>query len=342
VADVEAIFRGYVLKELLSESQQKLAVEPGRRPVNIQSASRSSRMRTQCDVQGSLCLRRVPTGGGKSILLWLFQLTEPARFAATFDGKDIVAYGIGAPLLHVLQGDAEFRSAVGTLLAKGYRLALGESRLELTMVGKVPKDLRESLSDSLTAAASRLEALTDGVMNSEASLGRIRRPWLVASTLAAVVYFFSHLASYSSVLPLSLLPAILAGAGLLSAVALLIQRSNLKEHALAGAVALDVVMWGVFSSVFFSSAICILLNDYAGARIVPVLNLAVEGTVNITHGKHTSCALVLDLSTPVVLDAKRVRTLPMPCSLAYRHNDSSENRYGVQINPGLLGAPFVH
>ncbi|MEX3980634.1 hypothetical protein AB4Y45_16845 [Paraburkholderia sp. EG287A] len=329
------------MNELLSESQQKLAVEPGRRSVNIQSASRSSRMHTQCDVEGALCLRRVRSGGGESMLVRLFQLTEPVRFAATFDAKDIVAYGVGAPLLRILQGDAEFRSAAGILLAKGYRLSLGEGRLELTMAGKVPKDQRDTLSDSLSVAASRLEALTGGAANSEASLGRIRRPWLVASTLAAVVYFFSHLASYSPVLPLSLLPAIVSGAALLSAVAFLIQRSTLKEHALAGAVALDVVMWGVFSSVFFSSAICILLNDYAGARVVPVLSLAVDGTVHIAHGKHTSCALVLDASTPVVLDDKRIRTLPMPCSLAYRHNDSFENRYDVQINPGLLGAPFV-
>ncbi|WP_241288812.1 hypothetical protein [Burkholderia stabilis] len=330
------------MNESLNFDRQNLVVNPLRRPVNIQSGSRSSRMRTECNVQGALCLNRARSmGGGNSKLLRLFLLPQPAKFASTFDAKDIVAYGLGVHILRVFQDDDEFRTAVLTLLAKGYRLSLGERRLDLNVAGKIPNNLRESLSDSLAIAAGRLEALTGGVVNSEASLSRIRKPWIVASILSGIFYFFRHLVSGLPLSAFSLLPAIVVGTVVLSTGVIFVLRASLKQYALAGAVASEALMWSVFSSVFFSIAICPILNDYVGERVLPAQSLVVDGTVHIAHGKYTSCSLVLNTSTPVVLDGKRLQALPMLCSLAYLHNDSSEYRYEVKINRGLLGAAFV-
>jgi hypothetical protein len=65
------------------------------------------------------------------------------------------------------------------------------------------------------------------------------------------------------------------------------------------------------------------------------------GVIVITHGKHTNCWLYLDHPSLTLVHGMSFKRLPLKCSEAHYRADPTSRPYDVDINPGLLGAPFV-
>ncbi len=308
----------------------------GRRFVDVSSGGKFSEIRTHCEVNGALCLSLSVAFGGTSKMLRMLRFTPPATF-----GPNIVAYGLDAKLLEELRSDKEFSEAAIGLLEKGYRLSLSRQTLQLSLVGRIPAELSEALLNSIAIAACRLEVLSNGVVNAEASLARIGAPWLAAAIIATLLSLLSAFCSRPSIVYGSLLPAIVVTLILFLIGTFLLLRMYLKAYALAGATAYEMYMTIVWISVFSAPALCIILNDFVGDKIVPSQSITVHGVVRITSGKGSHCALVLDHTLPVIGTHSQTETLPMPCAIALERGNSAAGTYDVKINAGLLGDAIV-
>lgn len=65
------------------------------------------------------------------------------------------------------------------------------------------------------------------------------------------------------------------------------------------------------------------------------------GTIVVTRGKHTNCWLYLDHPSSSLVPGASFGRLPIKCGEVHFHNDPTPRLYDVELNPGLLGAPFV-
>lgn len=315
-----------------------------RRAVKLQSGGRGSRISTPCNVQGAFCLKRTNDIDGKSRVLKFLGLMPPKalfRNIIAYGSRDVVAYGFDDATIRTLQRDNNFCMAATALLAHGSSLSLGERRLELTMGGRIPKDSSKGLTIQIADAASHLEAITGNTLNAEESLSRLRRPWTLASILAVVMFPFSAVFTSESVEQFLLVPAAAIGWLLLSAVVFLLLRARFKQHALAGAVASEMMMLSVVGALFFSFTACAFLNNYMGDLLLTSQAFPVEGDVHIYHGKGTRCSLGIDAAHPLIFNGRNLTFLPMPCSLAENEMGKTNEIFTVKLNPGLLGVPFV-
>lgn len=314
------------------------------RPVKLQSGGKSSQISTPCNVQGAFCLNRSNDIDGKSRILKLLDLMPPKAFARNiirYGLRHVVAYGLDDAMIQTLQRDDNFRSAATALLAHGSSLSLEDQRLELTMGGRIPRESSKELSTQIADAASRLEAIMGDTLNSEKSLSRLSRPWLLAIFLAVFTAPFSSSFTTESVGTFSLVPAVAVGWLLLSAAMLLLLRARLKQHALAGAVASGVMVLSVVSALFFSFSASAFLNNYVGDVLLTSQTFEVKGDVHIYYRKGAHCSLEIDATRSLIFNGHNLNVLPMPCSLAKSEMGRVKDLYTVKLNPGLLGAPFV-
>lgn len=315
-----------------------------RRHVKLQSGRHRSRISTPCNVRGAFSLKRTSDIDGKSRILKLLDLMPPKalfRNIIAYGSRDVVAYGLDDVMIRKFQLDEKFRLAATALLAHGSSLSLGERTLELTMGGCIPKDSRKELTTQIAETASLLETILGSKLNAEKSLRCLRRPGAWASVLAVVVFPFSAVFTRESINPFLLVPPAVVGWLLLSVAVFFVLRARLKDHALAGAVASEMIPLSVVSSLFLGFVASTFLNNYVGDILLTPQTFQVEGDVHIYHGKGTGCSLGIDPARPLIFNGHNFHSLPMPCSLANNQKDRKSEHFTVELNPGLLGAPFV-
>jgi hypothetical protein len=116
----------------------------------------------------------------------------------------------------------------------------------------------------------------------------------------------------------------------------------LRKHALAGCAVSGVVALSLVTAVCTGGLSSVLCNTYGGEKLLRASRFHTSGNIVVKRVyRHTECRFNADDPTALRADGESFRSLPVSCSAVHFHSDSSDQSYEVDINPGLLGAPFV-
>lgn len=297
----------------------------------------TTRFTTSCDVEGVVSFVRAPKSArGLRLVRWL-RLIPPVPF-----NNGALVYGLSDAMVSRLRADEELARAVGELLELNAPVSLQKRDLTCVVFNKRAGESKGVLTFNLRAVARRLEKLADGPLNAELGNARLTKPYLFLMAVPSFVFGLCLALPEPTLRPLLLgtyglmLSFLLAGAMLLYLIP-----TSLRKHALGGAIASIAVTSALISSFVIGPSIAIIGNTVIGERILPAQRFRLTGAVHIKRGKNMSCWLRLDAPSTTIAPGMAVGTLPLTCGEAHYKEDPMSRPYDVDVNPGLLGAPFV-
>jgi hypothetical protein len=307
------------------------------RVVTVRRVKKVTLLGTACNIGGTVCFIR---SGAPGPALWLSQLFRLAPPESFIDG--VVVFGLSGQALNALKGDTEFVRAVHVMLSMGTRLELQDSRLTLTVGNAYVDKSQTELSSHIGVAAARIEALGANPLNDSVGSTRLARPYRVYAFAAAVAFGLCLPMTPPTLDPLHMVLCCLAFGGLLAIVVVGgLLPVHLRKSLVAGAVISSAVTSAVMGSFFLGSSAAILANTYLGEALRAPQDVHIDGTVGITHGRHTSCWLYTNDSVATPLPGQSPKRLPLQCSEVHYRADPVPHLYDLEVNPGLLGVPFV-
>jgi TonB family protein len=307
------------------------------RVVTVRRVKKLTLMGAECNVGGSICFIRSSAQGQSLWLNRLFGLTPPEVFI-----DDISVFGLSGHALDSLKRDMEFVKAVDILLSMGTRLELQDSRLTLTVGNAHVEKSQSQLSSNVGIAATRIEALGAQSLNDSDAPARLLRPYQVYSFAAAVLFGLCF-----GLIPPSLAPVYMAiwgmilGGLLATVVAGFLLPWHLRQSLVAGAIVSKAVILTVTASFFLASSVVMIANTYLGERLRAPEDVHIEGTVGVTHGRHTSCWLYPEHPMLDLVPGLSLGRLPLRCGEVHYRAVPESHLYDVEVNPGLLNVPFV-
>ena len=297
----------------------------------------TTRFTTSCHVEGAVSFVRAPKSAkGLRLVRWL-RLNPPVPFS-----NGAFVYGLSDAIVSRLRADEEMIRAVGELLESNAPVSLQKRELTCVVFNKRAGESKEVLTFNLWAVARRLETLADGPLNAELGNARLAKPYRFLMAVPSFVFGLCLALPEPTLRPLLLgtyglmLSFLLAGAMLLYLIP-----ASLRKHALGGAIASIAVTSALISSLLMGPSIAIIGNTVIGERILPAQRFRLTGAVHIKRGKHMSCWLLLDAPSTTIAPGVAVGTLPLTCGEAHFKEDPVSRPYYVDVNSGLLGAPFV-
>ncbi|WP_233849694.1 hypothetical protein [Paraburkholderia sp. HD33-4] len=221
-------------------------------------------------------------------------------------------------------------------------VSLQKGSLTAVVFNKLASESKEIVTFYLRAIALRFEKLAYAPLNAELGNARLTRPYVFLVTVSGFVFGLCLALAEPTLQPF-LVGRYGLTLGFLVAAAMLLHviPVSLRKHALGGAIASTAVTAALTSSLFVGPSIAILANTVIGERFLPAQRFRLTGTVHIKRGKHMSCWLRLDTPSTTIASGTTVITLPLTCGEAHYREDPVSRSYDVDVNPGLLGAPFV-
>jgi len=316
---------------------QDFVVQDPPRAVRVQRGKQTTFIRASCDVRGSICFVRAGASGQSSRLVRILQLVPPEQF-----GDGIVVFGLSGATLERLRNDDALAEAVDALLKAGTRLSLQKNKLVASVGNANAAKSKEALSFYVGSAAIRIEELIGVSANDATGADRLTLPYIVYSTLSALVFGTCLGFLESSLTPLRIAVYSLALGFVFAAAAILVVIPvHLRKNALGGAVVFNAIVSVLIGSIFLGSSTAMIGNTYVGEKLVRAQDVRMVGTIVLTHGKHTNCWLYPDHPSSNLVQGVSFRRLPLKCSEVHYHDDPTPRLYDVELNPGLLGAPFV-
>lgn len=305
--------------------------------VSIKRVKSTTFMTASCNVNGSVSFVRTDKSTQGLRLIRLFGLQPPEPFS-----EGIVVFGLRGAMLDALRNDRETVNAVGALLKTGTRLTLQRNKLVATFNKSSNAAAIEALSPFIRAAAIRIEKLAGASVNDATGMDRLGLPYTILSVLAGIVFGFSLALLKPSLTPLTIaLYSLVAAIPLAVAAVALVLPAHLRRNALGGAVVLNATIASLIASLMLGASLAMSANTCLGEKLLAAEDIHVTGTIGVTHGKHTSCWLVLDHPSTDLVPGESLARLPLYCNEVHFHANAVPATYDVKLNPGLLGAPFV-
>jgi TonB family protein len=305
--------------------------------VSIKRVKSTTFITASCNVNGAISFIRTDKNTQGARLTRLFGLQPPEPFS---DG--IAVFGLHGAMLDALRNDQEMVSAVDALLKTGTRLSLQKNKLVATFRKSSNAVAMEALSPFVRAAAIRIEKLAGESVNDAIGTDRLGRPYTILSVVAAVVFGLSLGLLKPSLTPLTIaLYSLVAAVPLAIVVVALLLPAHLRKNALGGAVVLNATIASLVASVMLGASLAMSANTCLGEKLLAAQDIHVTGTIGVTHGKHTSCWLMLDHPSADFVPGESFARLPLYCNEVHFHANPVPETYDVKLNPGLLGAPFV-
>jgi len=114
--------------------------------------------------------------------------------------------------------------------------------------------------------------------------------------------------------------------------------SNSGMPLLRGSVAFFAVATTLISSLMMGPSSAVFGNTIVGKRLLRPHELLLIGTVQV---RHTTCWLRLDAPSEDIRPGESIGLLPVDCDELHYPVNLVSRSYQVDINPGLLGVPFV-
>lgn len=307
------------------------------RSVNVKRTKSATLISVSCSVKGSVCFVRAGKSGQGSWLIRLFGLLPPEPFS-----DDVVVFGLGGRALDAVRSDREVADAVSALLKSGTRLSLQGNKLTATVSKSSNAATTQALTVLVRAAAAGIERLVGESVNDAIGTDRLGRPYMLFSTLAAVVFGVCFALLKPSLTPLTIVPYSLAAASVFAVVTIaFVLPMHLRRNALGGAIVPYATISSIIGSLMLGASLAMIANTFLGERLLVARDIPMTGTIGVTHGKHASCWLALDIPSPDLVPRELIARLPLNCSEVHYHEDPIPGLYDVKLNPGLLGAPFV-
>ncbi|WP_147329485.1 hypothetical protein [Paraburkholderia sp. DHOC27] len=290
-----------------------------------------------CAVDGAICFMRAGASGQGSRFVRIFNLVPPEPF-----GDGLVVFGLSSAVVERLRRDGELVQAVNGLVKSGGRLTLQKNKLTFTIGNTAARKLKDVRDAYVGTAALRLEILFGTHANDAIGVRALSLPYTIYSVVGASAFSFGLAFLTSTLTPLKI-----AGCSLLLSLLFIlvlmgmIVPGNLRRNALGGAAAFSVVLAVTLGSLALGTGLAMFSNTWLGERFLPVQRVRLSGVVAITRGKHTNCWLDLDQPSSTLVPGMSIRELPLRCRDVHYHADALAQNYDIEINPGLLGAPFV-
>ncbi len=307
------------------------------RAVLFQRGKRATSISASCNVSGSICFVRAGSSGQGSRFVRIFRLVPPEPFS-----NGVVVFGLSGSALARLQHDDALVEAVDVLLKAGTRLSLQKNKLVVSVGNSNARKSNDAFSFYVGSAALRLEMVIGANANDAAGIDLLALPYVMYSFASALVFGTCFGLLESSLTPLTIMKCslglglVLAGAALRFAIPM-----HLRKHPLGGAVVFKVVASALAGSIFLGSSLAMVGNTYLGGKLLQAQRVRVVGTIVVTREKHTHCWLYLDHPSSTLVPGMSFGRLPLTCGEARNHNDPTARTYEIELNPGLLGAPFV-
>lgn len=305
--------------------------------VSIKRVKSTTFITTSCNVNGSISFIRIDKSTQGLRLTRLLGLQPPEPFS---DG--IAVFGLRGALLDALKNDQEMVNAVGALLKTGTRLTLQKNKLVATFIKSSNAAAVDALSPFVRAAAIRIEKLAGASVNDETGADRLGRHYTFLSVLAGIVYGLSLALLKPSLAPLTIALYSFGAAIALAAVFIaLVLPAHLRKNALGGAVVLNATIASLVASLMLGASLAMSANTCLGEKLLAAEDIHMTGTIGVTHGKHTSCWLLLDHPSTDLVPGESLTSLPIYCNEVHFHANPVPETYDIKLNPGLLGAPFI-
>lgn len=336
-------------EQLLKEGGRPMRFEPieptfGQAPVadvtrvvTVRRVKKLTLMGTACNIGGAVCFIR---SGAQGQIFWLSRILRLAPPESFING--VFVFGLRGQALDALKRDREFMKAVDVLLSMGTRLELQDGRLILTVGNAHVKKSQSELSSNVGIAAARIEALGAHSLNDSVGPARLVRPYRVYLIAAAVLFGLCMGITPPSLAPLHMASCWMVLGGLLAifVVGVLLPR-RLRQSQVAGAVVSNSVMSAVGGSFLLGASVVMIANTYLGERLRAPQDVHIEGTIGVTHGRHTSCWLHPDQPVLNLVTGQSLRRLPLKCDEVHYRADAEPHLYDIEVNPGLLDVPFI-
>jgi hypothetical protein len=228
------------------------------------------------------------------------------------------------------------------MLKAGARLSLQKNKLVASVGNANVAKSKEALSFYIGSAATRIEKLIGATANDATGTDRLTLPYIVYSTLSALVFGTCLGFLESSLKPLTIAGYSLAlGFVFAGAAVVFVIPAHLRKNALGGAAVFKAVVSALIGSIFLGSSFAMIGNTYVGEKLLHAQDVLMAGTIVLTHGKHTNCWLYPDHPSSSLVHGVSFGRLPLKCSEVHYHDDPIPRLYDVELSPGLLGAPFV-
>jgi hypothetical protein len=314
--------------------------ENGETPREVLSkrSKSSTTYNTQCNVDGALAF----AGGGdinKRLrpIRW-FRLIPPLLFV------DLMSvFGANEAILARLRADAALVEALRTLLKSPGLVSLERKKLSITVPNKRADASHGALTSALRTVGQRLETLIGGYLNDEIGFTRLTRPYRWLVWIPGIVFPLCGYLLVSSLKPYKIGEDALAlSLAACVAISLLAVFGSLRKHALGGAAIHMALPTTIISSLFLGPSIAMIGNTLVGEQILTPQRFHVSGTIVRSHGRTPSCRLRLDDPSTTIAPGMTVYSLPLTLlgqPLCY--DEGVSRTYDVDVNPGLLGSPFV-
>jgi TonB family protein len=318
-------------------SDQESASDAQFRAVRLQRTRAVTFFSAACEVKGSLCFVRSDKRGQSAWLIRLLRLTPPEPFS---DG--IAVFGLRGATLDALRNDGELVRAVDALLKMGTRLSLQGNKLVANIGNGHASASEQALTHYVGLASLRIEKLIGSSANDAIGTNRIIRPYTIYSIVSAAIFGVCSAISAPTLTPLKIAVSSVALGLVLGGIAVaLILSAHLRRHLLAGAVVSTSVLCTLVGSVCLGSSLAMIGNVTLGTKFLPGQDLHLAGAVIVTHGRHASCWLNLNQVASNIVPGESIKRLPIQCTEVRFRADRTAHLYDVDINPGLLGAPFI-
>lgn len=307
------------------------------RTVRVTKAKNRTFIKTNCDTVGSVSFVRSRGRYGASWPVRALGLMPPAPLN---EGVDV--FGLGGSLLQRFAQDELLNTAVDTLVSAGRVLTLQDGGLALRTPGWLDSETQDALSDALRIAASRIESLTAGSANLHVGPARLARPYTIAALASGLGFGVALGFAEPSLTPLRLFGISAMFVAAFALAATFVVGAHLRKHPLGGVVASTAAGLALAVAVSLGGLLCVLGNTYAGEMLLPATRFHARGNIGVSRGRHVHCWFYPDdPSVLQVAEGESSDSLPVPCRAVHFHRDSSDRSYAIEINPGLLGAPFV-
>jgi hypothetical protein len=295
----------------------------------------------RCDVYGAVCFTRARRHGFLQSLAKMLRLRDAVHFALDTD-----IYGSGDAALDSLKRDNMLRDAVATLLTCGAaNISLGGRKLRAYFPKGVPNDSSERVKAALACVALRLEGLSGGLLNEEASITRLSIPFIAFAGLGLTSLFGEAVATSDVRLiePMSLLPATLLVASGILLVLALCSSLLLREHALAAVALPTAFPFSCIGALLTAWAVCSGLNVTLGRRFLSDDAITISGFVTVLPQKGHPCYLRFAEPSVVDLSGKLRAGVLISCKHfdELTSGDNGIHRFKVEVNRGYLGGTFV-
>jgi hypothetical protein len=307
--------------------------------VSIRRGKGYTALTTQCNVRGALVFARTRRSG---LTFWLTRklgLQEASHFQ-----EDIYVYGADNETLAGLRADSEFGMALVALFVnKASRVIVGGYRVRAQFPGRQPESGEEA-SNATLRFASRLEQLSGGEINSEASTSRLVKPFGVFCGVAYAAFFGAGIVTddVRLVTPFALLPVTACIALVIAGAVAIVACPFLRKQGLAAAVLPETVAFLCIGAIFSAAVTCSITDISLGRRFIPNETLVIGAVPAMSNAKGHPCSMEFEKPT-IVLGQTRM-SLPISCRGFDKLQAGSAvaDMYRIKVNPGLFrGGLFV-